>query len=396
MKVAGKYNEAIIFTKEIEQSAINQIKTLCDQVFVAGSKIRIMPDVHSGAGCVIGFTQTITDKVVPSLVGVDIGCGMRTVKLAEKNIDFEKLDEIIRKHIPAGFSIRDNSIHFEALSELKCFDDLKNMDRIEKSLGTLGGGNHFIEVDRDEEGNLYLIVHSGSRNLGKQVADIYQEKAVQNLDYSVLVKKKVKKTIEEFGRKEGLEEEIVKARKSVAFIPEKLRYLEGHEAEDYLHDMKICQQWAEANREAIVNEIVLRMGLTIVDSFETVHNYINFEDNILRKGAVSAHEGEKLLIPLNMRDGCILGVGKGNQDWNFSAPHGAGRIMSRSEAKKKVSLSEFENSMKGVFSTSVGIDTLDESPMAYKPIEAILDVVGETIEIVNLLKPVYNFKAGEK
>jgi RNA-splicing ligase RtcB len=210
------------------------------------------------------------------------------------------------------------------------------------------------------------------------------------------VKKKVKKTIEEFGRKEGLEEEIVKARKSVAFIPEKLRYLEGHEAEDYLHDMKICQQWAEANREAIVNEIVLRMGLTIVDSFETVHNYINFEDNILRKGAISAHEGEKLLIPLNMRDGCILGVGKGNQDWNFSAPHGAGRIMSRSEAKKKVSLSEFENSMKGVFSTSVGIDTLDESPMAYKPIEAILDVVGETIEIVNLLKPVYNFKAGEK
>ncbi len=396
MKIAGKYNEAIIFTKEIEQSAIDQIKTLCDQVFVAGSKIRIMPDVHFGAGGPIGFTQTITDKVVPSLVGVDIGCGMRTVKLAEKNIDFEKLDEVIRKYVPAGFSIRDNSIHFETLSELKCFDDLKNMDRIEKSLGTLGGGNHFIEVDRDEEGNLYLIVHSGSRNLGKQVADIYQEKAVQNLDYSVLVKKKVKKTIEEFGRKEGLEEEIVKARKSVAFIPEKLRYLEGHEAADYLHDMKICQQWAEANREAIVNEIVLRMSLTIVDSFETVHNYINFEDNILRKGAVSAREGEKLLIPLNMRDGCILGVGKGNQDWNFSAPHGAGRIMSRSEAKKKVSLSEFENSMKGVFSTSVGIDTLDESPMAYKPIEAILDVVGETIEIVNLLKPVYNFKAGEK
>lgn len=396
MKVAGKYNEAIIFAKEVEDTALDQIETLCDQKFVEGSKIRIMPDVHYGKSVPIGFTQTITDKVVPSLVGVDIGCGMRTVKLAEKNIDFEKLDEIIRKHIPAGFSIRDNHIHFEALSELKCFAELKNVDRIEKSLGTLGGGNHFIEVDRDEEGNLYLIVHTGSRNLGKQVADFYQEKAVQNLDYSVLVKKEVEKVIEIFGKKEGLQEEIVKARKSVAFIPEKLRYLEGHEAADYLHDMEICQQWAEANREAIVNEIVLHMSLTIVESFETVHNYINFEDNILRKGAVSAHEGEKILIPLNMRDGCILGVGKGNQDWNFSAPHGAGRIMSRGEAKKKVSLSEFEKSMKGVFSTSVSMDTLDESPMAYKPIDAILDVVGETIEIVNLLKPVYNFKAGEK
>lgn len=354
-----------IFTDNIEKSAREQVDELLKQEAFANSKIRIMPDVHAGAGCVIGFTADLGDKVIPNIVGVDIGCGMLTAQLGAVDLDLEQLDNVIREYVPSGFNTREEKLVDFPLENLLCYEELKNIDRIEKSIGTLGGGNHFIEVDIDEMGNKYLIIHSGSRNLGKQVADLYQRKAIQAL--------------------KGTD------------IPKPLCYLAGQDRLDYLHDMVICQEYAGLNRENILASILSHFGnLSVEFAFSTIHNYIDIKTNIVRKGAISANKDELLLIPINMRDGCIVGVGKGNEDWNCSAPHGAGRIMSRKEAKQSVSMADFQKSMEGIFTTSVSADTIDEAPMAYKPMSEIVERIGDTVEILQIIKPIYNFKASEQ
>jgi tRNA-splicing ligase RtcB len=367
IEIKGKYNTAKVFTDNVDSGAISQILELCNQEFVKGSIIRIMPDAHAGAGCTIGTTMTISDKVVPNLVGVDIGCGMETIKLKQKDIDFKKLDETIHNYIPSGFAIRKDrhryaeNINFNNLACKKYV----NLERAILSIGTLGGGNHFIEINKDGEGNLYLVVHSGSRHLGKQVAEYYQD----------------------LGYKE-LTAQVVKISKPLAYVQEK-------SYNNYLNDMKIIQQYAVYNRKAIVDEIKNRMGFIVEDDFTTIHNYIDLDNMILRKGAISARKGERVLIPINMRDGSLICVGKGNKDWNYSAPHGAGRLMSRREAKKTFSLEEYKKSMEGIYTTTVNRATLDECALAYKPMDEIIDNIQDTVEVVDIIRPVYNFKAAE-
>lgn len=381
-----------IFTDNIEEQALDQIYTLAETPAFNGAKIRIMPDVHSGKGCVIGFTADLGDKVIPNVVGVDIGCGMLTSELGDIDIDFEKLDCLIREKVPSGMNVHETAVSYPGLKLLQCFDGLKNISRLERSLGTLGGGNHFIEVDIDDNGNKYLVIHSGSRNLGKQVADYYQNLAVKN---NCGRSEKIAAVIREY-KEAGREKEIAGAIAEIKSvdIPKDLCYLEGEGREDYLHDMKICQDFAVRNRRAIADVILNGMNWKELTSFETIHNYIETETNIVRKGAVSAKKGERLLIPINMRDGCIIGIGKGNPDWNESAPHGAGRLLSRSEARDVLSVEEFYKSMKNIFTTSISEATLDESPMAYKPMEEILDKIGDTVIMERIIKPIYNFKAG--
>lgn len=368
MKIRGKYNTAIVFTDKIDSGAIDQITELCNQEFVKDSIIRIMPDVHTGVGCTIGTTMTISDKVVPNLVGVDIGCGIETVKLKDKNIDLKKLDRIIHEFIPAGFDIRKKPhryvgyINFDRLACKKHID----LKRAQLSIGTLGGGNHFIEVNKDQKGDLYLVVHSGSRHLGKQVAEYYQQLAYEELK-----------------------------RKGISNVKKHLAYLEGKNFRNYLNDMKIVQKYAAYNRKAIVDEIMDRLGLEKEEQFTTIHNYIDMDNMILRKGAISAQKGEKVLIPINMRDGSLICIGKGNKAWNYSAPHGAGRIMSRRQAKKNISLEEFKKSMEGIYTTTVNKHTIDESPYAYKPMEEIIKNIKDTVELVHIIRPVYNFKASK-
>lgn len=364
----GTYNIAKVFAAELEPTARKQIEILLEQPFVEGASIRIMPDVHAGAGCTIGTTMTIKDKVVPNLVGVDIGCGMETIRIKEKSLDLKALDRLIKQRIPAGFATRKTPHRYLEdidLHKLRCRAGGKNdsklkLDRARLSLGTLGGGNHFIEVNRDENDHLYVVVHSGSRHLGLQVALHYQAEAA----------------------------------KANPHLPRDLAYVSGKMKEDYLHDMQLIQRFAALNRKAIVDEIVKGMSLTVLESFTTIHNYIDLDMNMLRKGAVSAKKGEKLLIPLNMRDGSLIAVGKGNRDWNQSAPHGAGRIMSRREAKRKLTLADFRKSMSGIYTTTLANDTLDEAPAAYKPKEEILPYISDTVDLVAELKPIYNFKAG--
>ena len=389
-----------IFASIVEDEAINQINTLLEQEAFKDCKVRIMPDVHAGKGCVIGFTANLGKKVIPNLVGVDIGCGMAMVCLGKINLKLEKLDQFIRENIPSGMNVREKPLEtLMKLKNLKCYKQLKNKDNyLEKSMGTLGGGNHFIEVDEDNNGNLYLIVHTGSRNLGKQVCEIYQEKAIKHCSYENELKEeksKIIKYLKELG-KETLISEILKAidlkYKDKTKLPKDLCYLEGKDREDYLHDMKICQEWASENRANILQDICSFIGYDFILYDETRHNYID-NKNIVRKGAISAHKGEEVLIPINMRDGCIIGIGKGNEDWNCSAPHGAGRLMSRAEAKKKISMEEYLGNMAGVYTTSVCVETLDESPMAYKPIESIIENIKDTVEIKEIIKPIYNFKA---
>lgn len=366
IEVKGKFNNAIIYTDNVEEKAKNQIKTLCDQWFVKDSKIRIMPDVHYGIGCTIGTTMTIDDKIVPNLVGVDIGCGMEVIRLKNRKLDLKKLDELIYKRVPSGFNVRRGYHKFNEkidLKKLKCANKLK-LDRARKSIGTLGGGNHFIEANKDSRENIYIVVHSGSRHLGYEVARLYQRKA-QN---------------------------VLRGHKD---IPKTLAYVSGELFDDYIHDMKLVQYFAELNRKAMLNEIIRGMNLEIAEQFTTIHNYIDTENMILRKGAVSAQEGEKLIIPINMRDGSLICIGKGNQEWNFSAPHGAGRIMSRRQAKASFSLKEYKNSMEGIFTTSVNRRTLDECPQAYKPIDEITRNIHDTVEIVDRIIPIYNYKAGD-
>lgn len=397
-----------IFTDNIEHEALNQIYTLVKQPAFSDCKVRIMPDVHAGAGCVIGFTADLGEKVIPNIVGVDIGCGMLTTNLGNIDINFNELDEVIRRYVPSGRNVHDfenTKPATDIIDKLYCKEKLKNVDWLKRSCGTLGGGNHFIEIDEDKKGNKYLIIHSGSRNVGKQVAEIYQQMAIDDISGKSNFKEDSEKLISEY-KSSGREKEINKAMKALKLsyeqntpkIPKELSYLTGEHREMYLHDMKLCQEFAVLNRRTIQSIICYYMGWEITketERFQTIHNYIEHETNIVRKGAISAKTGEKVLIPINMRDGCILGIGKGNEDWNYSAPHGAGRIMSRSKAKKMVSLEEYEKSMSGIFTTSVNVSTIDESPMAYKPIKEIVENIKDTVEIVDIIKPVYNFKASE-
>lgn len=404
MEVKGLYGKAKVFTDNLEDGAKDQIARLLDQDFVEGSKVRIMPDVHQGMGCVIGFTADMGDKVIPNIVGVDIGCGVLTVELRDMNIDLPKLDRFIRNNIPSGRNVHSSrKYEFDRLQELHILRDLRNTKRIERSIGTLGGGNHFIEVGVDENGDKYLTIHSGSRNLGLQVAQFYQKRAVDLCSGKGEYFKRKDEIIESYkkqGRKKEIKNALNRLKKEYKGLkpkyPKDLCYLTGEFRDQYLHDMKICQEYASLNREIMAEIILSKLyGRTLEDFeyFETVHNYINFKDNIIRKGAISSYEGEKLLIPINMRDGSIIGIGKGNPDWNYSAPHGAGRLMSRTEAKKELTMDAFEKSMEGIYSTSVSKATLDESPDAYKPMEEIMENMKETVEVIHRVKPIYNFKA---
>lgn len=392
-----------IFAKTIEDSAKEQIDLLLAQPAFKDCKIRIMPDVHAGAGCVIGFTADLGDKVIPNIVGVDIGCGMLTVDIGKIDVDFQKLDTVIRENIPSGMNVNEKPVQcgFVNIKNLLCYDSLKNKDWIERSLCSLGGGNHFIEIDADVEGNKYLVIHTGSRNLGKQVAEIYQNMAISRMCGKEKFKELCDNLIAEY-KANGKEKQISKGLKMLKFIyssemsvPKDLCYLEGDSRFAYLHDMGICQMFADWNRTYIARRICDKMGWSEDRKFQTIHNYIELESNIVRKGAISAKKGERVLIPINMHDGCIIGVGKGNEDWNFSAPHGAGRIMSRAQAKKTLSLEEYKNTMSGIFTTSVCVETIDEAPQAYKPMQEIVDCISETVEIEKIIKPVYNFKASE-
>lgn len=398
-EIVGKYNKAKVFTDIMDNTSIEQIKTLCDQEFTQGSLIRIMPDVHAGAGCTIGTTMTIKNKIVPNLVGVDIGCGMATCVLKEKDIDLQKLDKFIYSSIPAGMNIRETPHKFIEnidLESLRCISQI-NKNRAIHSMGTLGGGNHFIEVSKDDEGYIYLVVHSGSRNLGKQVAEYYQEEAYKHLNKNSSVQ--IEETIQQL-KKEGKHSEIEKTvnmlkSQHISNIPKALAYVEGKLFDNYIHDMKIVQQYATYNRKAMIEDIINALNINVEDSFTTIHNYIDTEAMILRKGSVSAKAGEKLLIPINMRDGSLICIGKGNPDWNYSAPHGAGRLYSRIQAKKIFNIEEFKRTMEGIYTTSINNDTLDECPMAYKNMDDIVKNITPTAEIVKIIKPIYNFKAGE-
>ena len=398
IELKGKYNEAKVFTDVVDEASISQVLLLLNQEFVSGSKIRLMPDIHAGAGCTIGTTMTVTDKIVPNLVGVDIGCGMETIRIKESHIELQKLDKLIYEKIPSGFNVREKTHRYYEEINLEDLFCIKHIDprRAEKSLGTLGGGNHFIEANKDSEGKIYIVVHSGSRHLGLEVANYYQEDGYKLLNGSA--KKDIDNLIADL-KSQGREREIQKAIAALkntkrTDIPKQLAYVSGELFEQYIHDMKIVQRYAELNRQAMMDEIIKGMKIHVTEQFTTIHNYIDTKAMILRKGAVSAKEGEKLLIPINMRDGSLICAGKGNDDWNQSAPHGAGRLMSRSAAKESFTVSEFKQQMNGIYTTSVNRDTLDECPMAYKGMSDIVDNIGDTVDVIQVIRPIYNFKAG--
>ena len=408
-ELSGKYNTCKIFTDNCDNETISQLTDLLNQDSVKGSKIRIMPDTHAGKGCVIGTTMTLQDKVIPNLVGVDIGCGMLAIKLKEKEIDLKLLDEVINKYVPAGFEIHESPVSRSFADKIIAPVDV---DKAFKSLSSLGGGNHFLEIDRDSRGNLWLVVHTGSRHLGIEVCEYYQNRAYEKLQESAKggsLKQLINSTISELKtahREKEISKQIEKIkadyeRENNTKVPRELAYLTGQDFDDYIHDMQLTQQHAAINRKCIADTIITKMDLHPVskdccydeDYFDTIHNYIDCDNMILRKGSVSAELGEWLIIPMNMRDGSLICIGKGNPDWNYSAPHGAGRIMSRSQAKDKVNLVDFEESMKGIYSTSVCTSTIDESPFVYKPMQEIMDNIKDTVEIVDIIKPIYNFKA---
>ena len=401
LEIRGKVTTAVCYAKVIGDNAVEQIRTMCDYDLTAGCRVRIMPDVHAGTGCTIGTTMTVLDKVCPNIVGVDIGCGMYTVRLAERELDFGRIDEAVHT-IPSGMNVRDEKYEAFDLEGLRCFTALRDRTRLECSLGTLGGGNHFIEIDRASSGEYWLVIHSGSRNLGRQVAGYYQQLAVDRFtgkDRIPAEREELIRTYKEQGRTAEIEDALKQLMRrhdeASSPVPEELCWLEGLSVKDYLHDVEICQRFARRSREIMAESILHLTGMTAEESFHTVHNYIDTDEMILRKGAIAAHEGEKVLIPINMRDGSVIAVGKGNPEWNYSAPHGAGRIMSRSMARTSIDLEEYRKAMAGIYSTSVNEHTLDEAPMAYKSLEDILDVIGESVDIVDIMKPVYNFKASE-
>jgi len=399
MEIKGKVATAIAYASVIEEAAIEQIRRMCDYEITEGSKIRIMPDVHAGKGCTIGTTMTIHDKAVPNVVGVDIGCGMYTVKLAEREIDFERFDEACH-YVPSGMNVWEGRQEPFDLEALCCFRQLKDTRRLQRSLGTLGGGNHFIEVDRAADGTLYLVIHTGSRNLGKQVAEYYQQLAVELNQGREEYFKKRDALIAEY-KAAGRRKEIQAALKELHWankpltVPEDLCYVYGEYLADYLHDVEICQQFARRNRELIVEVILKRTGLTALDAFHTIHNYIDTDEMILRKGAIAAHQGEKVLIPINMRDGSVLAIGRGNPEWNYSAPHGAGRLMSRGAARESLSMDAYKEAMAGIYTTSVTPSTIDEAPMAYKSLDDIIGVIRDSVDVIDIMKPIYNFKASD-
>lgn len=408
-----------IFTDNIEESALEQIRTLLSIDVFSDRKIRIMPDVHAGAGCVIGFTGNLGDKVIPDIVGVDIGCGMRVLNIGDPGpVDFHAFHMHILANVPSGMAVREEKDGFRPLSgeamdiyrqarrlvtELYCYRDLKDSGRIHKAIGSLGGGNHFIELDRDDRGDMYLVVHTGSRNLGKQVADIYRRRAVRHMTAGAdEFDMAVRRTIVEYkaaGRRSELQGVLAamhrRQQQTVPSLPPHLCYVEGAAREEYLHDMRICQRWAELNRR-LISYLLLGFfaGVVVSDEFESVHNYIS-DDNMIRKGAISAASGQKCIIPMNMRDGSLLCTGKGNDDWNCSAPHGAGRVMSRTQAYERITMADFEDSMKGIYSESVNEFTRDESPMAYKPAAEIIANIADTVDIDTIIRPVFNFKASK-
>lgn len=399
MKIKGKYNEAVVYADIIDEVTISQIKELCDQESMKDSKIRIMPDCHAGAGCVIGTTMTIKDKIIPNLVGVDIGCGMKLISLGKDPIDFKSLDEFIRKEIPHGQAVNKNIQEAFDFETLHCNKNLSRPDYLALSLGSLGGGNHFIEIDIDDMGNKELIIHSGSRNLGNQVASYYQ-----NLAYAYCRNMFNSKGLDDIVsnyKKEGKENEINDALKIAkkanleSMPPKNLCYLEGKDFEDYLHDVEICQRFAVRNRDIMARRICEFLGLNYQDLYkqECIHNYVDVKHMILRKGSISALKGEKVIIPINMRDGCILGIGKGSKKHNYSAPHGAGRILSRKAAKASISMEDYEKSMEGIYTTSVSTATIDESPFAYKSLDSIIKNIEEMVKVEKIIHPIYNFKA---
>lgn len=404
LELRGKYAEAKIFTDDIEEAALSQIINLLNQPFAKDAHLRFMPDVHAGKGCTIGTTMHITDQVCPNLVGVDIGCGMFVVELPEVIHDFSVLDRVIHAYVPAGMSVHEHAVESFDLDQLVCAKDLKSKEYLLASIGTLGGGNHFIEVDQEESGRQYLVIHTGSRNLGKQVCELYMEKAQEQMQYGRdALQRACKERTEELkqaGRQREIAQELERLKKfyheQYALQDKDLAVLKGQDLEDYLHDMKICQAYAAKNRETIAHIILSKLyGCALKDTvhWHCIHNYIDTEHRILRKGAISAQNGEMVIIPLNMRDGCIIGKGKGNADWNCSGPHGAGRRMSRAAAKQTLTVEAFRETMEGIYTTSVGSSTLDEAPGAYKDAEGIIENVAESIEILTVVKPVYNFKA---
>ncbi len=400
MEIKGKFATAISYAKEIEPTAEEQIRTMCDQQFTEGCRVRIMPDVHAGKGCTIGTTMTIRGKAVPNVVGVDIGCGMYTTKLGNKRVDFARVDEICH-WIPSGMNVWDSPREPFELERLRCFKKLQKKTWLKNSLGTLGGGNHFIEIDRSEDGTFWLVIHSGSRNLGKQVCEYYQQLAVDiaegKEDYIESSPELIARLKAE-GRQKEIQKELdaLRLRLNHKTAPDSLCHLEGQHLEDYLHDVKICQEFAVRNREIMTALILKKTGMVGLESFHTVHNYIDTDEMILRKGAIAAHAGERVLIPINMRDGSIIAIGRGNEEWNYSAPHGAGRVMSRKKAFETLSLDDYKTAMEGIYTTTANQETLDESPMAYKRMEDIIDAIREAVDIVEIIKPVYNFKAAEK
>lgn len=398
-EIKGKLNTAICYATVVEDGAVEQIQRMCDYELTAGSRVRIMPDVHAGKGCTIGTTMTITDKACPNIVGVDIGCGMYTVKLAEQEMDFEKMDEVCH-FIPSGKNVWDGRMERFDLTGLRCYRSLRDAKRLERSLGTLGGGNHFIEIDRAADGTCYLVIHSGSRNLGKQVAEIYQQLAIDlhmGKEEYFHQRDEIIRTYKEAGRRSEIQSALNELKNNFKTqelaVPQDLCWLYGTFLEDYLHDVEICQRFAKRSRERMAEIILEKTGMTALEAFHTIHNYIDTEEKILRKGAIAAHKGEKVLIPINMRDGSVLAVGKGNPEWNYSAPHGAGRVMSRGKAKESIDLEAYKASMEGIYTTSVNESTIDEAPMAYKSLDDIIEVVRDSVDVIDIMKPIYNFKA---
>nr|MCR5723411.1 RtcB family protein [Lachnospiraceae bacterium] len=390
LEIKGKINTAICYANIIEDGAIEQIRRMCDYALTEGSKIRIMPDVHAGKGCTIGTTMTITDKACPNIVGVDIGCGMYTVKINEKDLDFAKIDEACH-YIPSGMNVWEGRKEHFDMTGLKCYRYLKDSRRLERSLGTLGGGNHFIEIDRASDGTFYLVIHSGSRNLGKQVAEYYQQLAIDlHMGKEEYFKKRdeIIATYKAEGRRGEIQTALQELKNSFEtqdlLIPNDICWLYGTFLDDYLHDVEVCQKFAKRSRELMAETLFERTGLTAGESFHTIHNYIDTDEMILRKGAIAAHKGEKILIPINMRDGVVLATGKGNPEWNYSAPHGAGRLMSRSQAKENLSMEAYRAAMEGIYTTSVNEKTLDEAPMAYKSLEDIIDVIKDSVDIIDI------------
>ncbi len=400
-EIKGTVSTAICYAKIVEDEAIEQVRRMCSYALTENSKVRIMPDVHAGKGCTIGTTMTVVDKACPNVVGVDIGCGMYTVELADKEIDFEKVDEACH-FIPSGMNVWEGRIERFDLTELRCYRSIRDSRRLERSLGTLGGGNHFIEIDKAADGTYYLVIHSGSRNLGKQVAEIYQQLAIDlhagKEEYFVR-REEIIRTYKEEGRRseiQGALKELEKTYKAkVSEVPDDICWLYGSFLEDYLHDVEVCQAFAKRSREKMAEIILERTGMTAVEAFHTIHNYIDTSEKILRKGAIAAHKGEKVLIPINMRDGSVIAIGRGNPEWNCSAPHGAGRIMSRTKAKETLDMEAYKEAMAGIYTTSVNEETIDEAPMAYKSLDDIIDVIRDSVDIIDIMKPVYNFKASD-